>query len=61
MRVWRVIAFGVAVLAFTLAAVGPEAVLLPGALPERGLGVGRMGLFWVGVALILAAAWARGG
>jgi hypothetical protein len=60
MRVWRVIACGVAVLAFTLAAIGPDGVLLPGTIPERGLHVDRMAFFWIGVALILVAAWARG-
>jgi len=35
MRVWRVIGFGLAILAFGLAAVGPDGILLFGATPER--------------------------
>jgi hypothetical protein len=56
----RVIAFDVAVLAFALAAVGPDGVQLFGALPERRLRSGRMTSFWLGVVLTLAAAWGRG-
>ena len=60
MRVWRVIAFGLAILAFALVAVGQDGVLLFGAMPERGFRLGRMTSFWIGVALTLAAAWGRG-
>lgn len=60
MRVWRLTAFGLAVLAFALAAVCPDGVLFFGTATERGLRLGRMTLFWIGVALTLATAWGRG-
>lgn len=59
MRVWRVIGFGLAILAFGLAAVGPDGILLFGATPERGLRLVRMTSFWIGVVFTLAAAWGR--
>jgi len=60
MRVWRVTAFGLAVLAFALAAVCPDGVVLFGTNAERGLRLGRMTFFWFGVVLALATAWGRG-
>jgi len=60
MRAWRVIAFGQAILAFALAAFGPDGVLLFATMPDRGLRLDRMTFFWIGVALTLAAAWGRG-
>ena len=53
------IGFGLAILAFGLAAVGPDGILLFGATPERGLRLGRMTSFWIGVVFTLAAAWGR--
>jgi len=60
MRVWRVTAFGLAILAFALAALCPDGVLLFGTTTERGFRLGRMAFFWIGVALALATAWGRG-
>jgi len=55
-----VTAFGLAILTFALATVYPEGVLLFGTTTARGLRLGRMTFFWIGVALALATAWARG-
>jgi len=55
-----VTAFGLAILAFALAALCPDGVLLFGTTTERGLRLGRMAFFWIGVALALATAWGRG-
>jgi hypothetical protein len=60
MRLWRVTALGLAALALVLAAIFPDGLLLFGATPERGVRLGRMLFFWIGVALVLATTWGRG-
>jgi hypothetical protein len=59
MRVWRLTAVALAVLAFAVAAVRPNGLLLFGASGD-GFRVGQMAFFWFGVAMALAVAWGRG-
>lgn len=58
-RAWSVIPFGLAILASALAAAFPDGLFLLGTTAERGVRLGRMVFFWIGVALVLAATWGR--